>query len=82
MKKLGKIIDTFTMRETSRVLLIDQDCSKDVHIGDTINVVSGLTTVKTKVLGTLLEKDNTSSLEVENVGFPSESIVGDEVFAQ
>lgn len=88
MQKIGKIIESFTIRDTTRVILLDQDCSSLIKAGDTIEIKLPSGSINTKVLGALLNKgsefkvqvDMISSLEVENVNFPKESIVGGEVF--
>lgn len=88
MKRLGKIIESFTIRDVTRVILLDQDCSSLIKVGDTIEVKLPSGSISTKVLSALLNKGSTfkvqtdmiSSLEVENVNFSNESIVGGEVF--
>ena len=88
-KILGKIVDSFTMKDVYRIILLDRDCSADLISGDSVTVTfhsGGATTVK--VLDALLgdgaklgikESNKVASLRVENTGFPNEPIQGCEV---
>ncbi|MCX6752384.1 MAG: hypothetical protein NTZ87_02695 [Candidatus Nomurabacteria bacterium] len=87
-KLLGKIVDSFTMQGTQRVILLDRDCSADLKSGDSVevNFPSGKTNTVV-VLDALLE-DGTpykisgkiASITVENKGFNDESLIGCDVF--
>ena len=87
-KILGKIVDSFTMENRGRVIILDRDCSADLNSGDlvTVTFTSGSSTT-VKVLDATLEdgvkfsidSDKIATIRVENSGFPEESIQGCEV---
>jgi hypothetical protein len=78
---LGTILDTFTMNDgADRVIIIDNDCSKDVNYGDYIEVVSitgecvkvilqdGFTDDASKY--GIIKSEKVSSLRIKNLDFP------------
>jgi len=88
-KTLGIILDSFTIQEVSRVIILDSDCSADLKVGDSIYIEFKDGKINTvKVLDTLLDDGvrfdynfpKISTLKVENIGFPSEPLVGLKVF--
>lgn len=80
-KFLGTIIESFTMQDVNRVMLLDRDCSADLKVGDLVRVEfsSGTSTV-VKVLDAFLEEgskfgvkaEKIASIAVNNVGFPKD----------
>lgn len=90
-KLLGTIVDSFTMQDVDRIILLDRDCSAELKVGDSVIVKfsSGQSTV-VKVLDAFLEPgskwnvkaEQIASLRVENIGFPNDpkSIIGSKVF--
>jgi len=77
---IGNIIDTFTIENRDRILVLDRDCSKDVKYGGNIEIVASTgETVTTKLLDGFIDDGSKygsempakiSSLRVENASFP------------
>lgn len=78
---LVDIIDTFTIHNIDRILVIDQDCSKLINYGDNVVIKSkSCEEVVAKLLDGFLEdgnkypgikSDKVSSLRVSNLDFPA-----------
>ena len=86
MNTIGKIVDSFTMQDTFRVLVADQDCSGILKIGDTIQVtpVSGAV-VRVTILDAFLDDGapfgleagkQVSSIRVDNKEFGQVNVIG------
>ena len=90
-KFLGLVLETFTMGNKLRVLVIDGDCSKDLKYGKSIEVhfASGSKT-KVVVFDGFLQSaekfhsatsNQVSSLSAENLNFPEyKEIIGAKVY--